>query len=232
MYSRKKMKSALESMMFVWGEPLSAKDAAAVLEADRKEILELFEELKKEYEQEGRGIRLREVNEAFQFVTYADNEMFIEKLCRPVKVKRLSQAALEVLAIIAYKQPVTRAEIDAIRGIKSERVIDGLINRNFVAVCGKSDGIGRPNLYGTTDEFLKAFGFETLKDLPDIGEFREADDSEEILHGQLAMKFDSDDMPDVSPDNCSGMQDDIQDGNPEDISDANPENPSRAIPEE
>ncbi len=231
------MKSALESMMFVWGEPLSAKDAAAVLEADRKEILELFEELKKEYEQEGRGIRLREVNEAFQFVTYVDNEMFIEKLCRPVKVKRLSQAALEVLAIIAYKQPVTRAEIDAIRGIKSERVIDGLMNRNFVAVCGKSDGIGRPNLYGTTDEFLKAFGFETLKDLPDIGEFREADDSEEeILHGQLAMKFDSDDMPDVSPDDCSGLQEDIpvdiQDGDSEDISDANPENPSSAIPEE
>ncbi len=231
------MKSALESMMFVWGEPLSAKDAAAVLEADRKEILELFEELKKEYEQEGRGIRLREVNEAFQFVTYVDNEMFIEKLCRPVKVKRLSQAALEVLAIIAYKQPVTRAEIDAIRGIKSERVIDGLMNRNFVAVCGKSDGIGRPNLYGTTDEFLKAFGFETLKDLPDIGEFREADDSEEeILHGQLAMKFDSDDMPDGTPDNCSGRQEDIpvdiQDGDSEDISDANPENPSSAIPEE
>lgn len=179
MYSNKKMKSALESMMYVWGEPLSVKDAASVLETDRKTARELFRELKKEYEQEGRGIRIRQVNDSFQFVTYEENEDFIEKLCRPVKVKRLSQAALEVLAIIAYRQPVTRAEIDAIRGIKSDRVIDGLMNRSLVEVCGKSEGIGRPNLYGTTDEFLKNFGFETLKDLPEIEGFSEPSFTEE-----------------------------------------------------
>lgn len=179
MYSNKKMKSALESMMYVWGEPLSVKDAASVLETDRKTARELFRELKKEYEQEGRGIRIRQVNDSFQFVTYEENEDYIEKLCRPVKVKRLSQAALEVLAIIAYRQPVTRAEIDAIRGIKSDRVIDGLMNRSLVEVCGKSEGIGRPNLYGTTDEFLKNFGFETLKDLPEIEGFNEPSFTEE-----------------------------------------------------
>lgn len=200
MYSNKKMKSALESMMYIWGEPLSVKDAASVLETDRKTARELFQELKKEYEQEGRGIRIRQVNDSFQFVTYEENESFIEKLCRPVKVKRLSQAALEVLAIIAYRQPVTRAEIDAIRGIKSDRVIDGLMNRRLVEVCGKSEGIGRPNLYGTTDEFLKTFGFETLKDLPEIegvsepsfAEEEEANDEmdDEI---QLEMNFDESD---------------------------------------
>ncbi len=186
--------------MFVWGEPLSSKDAATVLDAERKDIRELFQELKNEYEQEGRGIRIREVNDAYQFVTYVENEMFIEKLCRPVKVKRLSQAALEVLAIIAYKQPVTRGEIDAIRGIKSERVIDGLMNRSLLEVCGKSDGIGRPNLYATTDEFLKAFGFESLKDLPDIGEFDDAmmnnADDETEIHGQLEMHFDEQEVKD------------------------------------
>ena len=198
-YSRKKMKSALESMMFVWGEPLSVNDGATVLETDRKEVRELLRELKNEYEQEGRGIRIREVNDSFQFVTLNDNEQFIEKLCRPVKVKRLSQAALEVLAIIAYRQPVTRGEIDTIRGIKSERVIDGLMNRKMVEVCGKSDGIGRPNLYGTTDEFLKTFGFESLKDLPDIEGFKiksaedeEPDEEEEDYIGQIEMHFDSD----------------------------------------
>lgn len=194
MYSNKKMKSALESMMYVWGEPLSVKDAASVLETERKVVRDLFQELKKEYEQEGRGIRIRQVNDSFQFVTYEENESFIEKLCRPVKVKRLSQAALEVLAIIAYRQPVTRAEIDAIRGIKSDRVIDGLMNRSLVEVCGKSEGIGRPNLYGTTDEFLKAFGFETLKDLPEIEEFSEPsladEDNEEDDEIQLEMEFD------------------------------------------
>lgn len=199
MYSRKKMKSALESMMFVWGEPLSVNDGATVLETDRKEVRELLRELKNEYEQEGRGIRIREVNDSFQFVTFKDNKQFIEKLCRPVKVKRLSQAALEVLAIIAYRQPVTRGEIDTIRGIKSERVIDGLMNRKMVEVCGKSDGIGRPNLYGTTDEFLKTFGFESLKDLPDIEGFKiksaedeESDEEDEDYVGQIEMHFDSD----------------------------------------
>lgn len=194
MYSNKKMKSALESMMYVWGEPLSVKDAASVLDADRKVIRRLFQELKEEYAQEGRGIRIRQVNDSFQFVTYEENESFIEKLCRPVKVKRLSQAALEVLAIIAYRQPVTRAEIDAIRGIKSDRVIDGLINRGLVEVCGKSEGIGRPNLYGTTDAFLKNFGFETLKDLPEIEEFSEPsfadEDDEDEDEIQLEMDFD------------------------------------------
>ena len=147
MYSRKKMKSALESMMFVWGEPLSVNDGATVLETDRKEVRELLRELKNEYEQEGRGIRIREVNDSFQFVTLKDNEQFIEKLCRPVKVKRLSQAALEVLAIIAYRQPVTRGEIDTIRGIKSERVIDGLMNRKI-----EEDYIGQIEMHFDSDE--------------------------------------------------------------------------------
>ena len=122
MYSRKTMKSALESMMFMWGEPLEVKDAAMVLEADKGVIRELMVELMTEYEQEGRGIRIREADDAFGFVTYVENDIFIKKLCTPVRIRRLSQAALEVLAIIAYRQPVTRSEIDSIRGIKSERI--------------------------------------------------------------------------------------------------------------
>ena len=111
----------------------------------------------------GRGIRIREVDGAFQFVTHAENEIFIEKLCTPVKVKKLSQAALEVLAIIAYRQPVTKGEIDSIRGIKSERVIDGLMSKDLVDVAGRSEGVGRPLLYKTTGEFLKKFGFAINK---------------------------------------------------------------------
>ena len=131
MYSKKTMRSALETMMFMWGEPLEVKDAAEVLEADRKEVRELFRELMDEYEQEGRGIRIRETDDAFCFVTLAENDMFVKKLCTPVRVRRLSQAALEVLAIIAYRQPVTRSEIDSIRGIKSDRVIDGLLDKEL-----------------------------------------------------------------------------------------------------
>lgn len=193
MYSRKTMKSALESMMFMWGEPLEVKDAAQVLDADKSEIRELFQELSNEYEAEGRGIRIRQIEDAFGYVTLAENEIHISKLCTPVRVRRLSQAALEVLAIIAYRQPVSRGEIDSIRGIKSERVIDGLIGKELVEVVGRSDGVGRPLLYGTTKEFLKKFGFSSLADLPEVAEFeslrRTGDEAE--LYEQISMDFDN-----------------------------------------
>ena len=190
MYSNKTMKSALETMMFIWGEPLEVKDAAEVLEADKNVIRGLFRELQTEYEQEGRGIRIREVDDAFGFVTLAENDMFLKKLCTPVRVRRLSQAALEVLAIIAYRQPVTRSEIDSIRGIKSERVIDGLIDKGLIEISGRSEGVGRPLIYSTTKEFLKKFGFTSLKDLPEVPEYEEMRrEREEEGYGQLAIDF-------------------------------------------
>ena len=190
MYSNKTMKSALETMMFMWGEPLEVKDAAEVLEAEKAEVRELFRELQAEYEQEGRGIRIREVDDAFGFATLAENDMFLQKLCTPVRVRRLSQAALEVLAIIAYRQPVTRSEIDSIRGIKSERVIDGLIDKGLIEVTGRSEGVGRPLIYATTKEFLKKFGFASLKDLPEVPEYEELRrEREEEGYGQMSIDF-------------------------------------------
>lgn len=168
MASKKSVKSALESMMFTWGEPLPAKTAAEVLNMHGKDAYDCFKELQTEYEEEGRGIRIREVNKAFQFVTLADNSEYIERLCTPVKQKRLSQSALEVLAIVAYKQPVTRSEVEAIRGIKCDRVLESLEKKELIAEVGRSAGIGRPILYGTTDTFLKHFGFTNIKELPDI----------------------------------------------------------------
>ena len=190
MYSNKTMKSALETMMFMWGEPLEVKDAAEVLEADKKDVRDLFRELQAEYEQEGRGIRIREAGDAFGFVTLAENDMFLKKLCTPVRVRRLSQAALEVLAIIASRQPVTRSEIDSIRGIKSERVIDGLIDKGLIEVAGRSEGVGRPLIYATSREFLKKFGFASLKDLPEVPEYEEMRrEREEEGYGQIAIDF-------------------------------------------
>ena len=162
------IKSAFESMLFVWGDLLSAKEASEVFGISEKEAIECFEELALEYRQEGRGIRIRRVGKSFQFITLGDNEEFVRKLCTPVKEKKLSRAALEVLAIIAYKQPVTKGEIDSIRGIKCDRVIEGLSKKGLVKALGRSDAVGRPVLYGTTEEFLKNFGFSSLKELPDI----------------------------------------------------------------
>ena len=201
MYSKKTMKSALETMMFMWGEPLEVKDAAEVLEADKKEVRELFKELMEEYEQEGRGIRIREVDDAFGFVTFVENELFVKKLCTPVRVRRLSQAALEVLAIIAYRQPVTRSEIDSIRGIKSERVIDGLMDKGLIEIRGRSEGVGRPLIYATTKEFLKKFGFASLKDLPEVPEYEEMRrEREDEGYGQMSMDFEAGDADAESED--------------------------------
>ena len=178
MNSKKTIKAAFESMMFVWGQPLDVKAAAEIFNINWKDAYEYFKELQDEYEQEGRGIRIREVNKSFQFVTAEENIEYIERLCTPVKHKRLSQSALEVLAIVAYKQPVTKGEIEAVRGIKCDRVIEGLQKKDLVAEVGRSTAIGRPILYGTTDTFLKNFGFENLKELPDIGNLESLSDVE------------------------------------------------------
>ena len=166
--SSRSTKSALESLLFTWGEPLPAKLAAEAMNITEKEAVDALMELKEEYEQEGRGIRIRRIEKSFQFVTTADNHEYIERLCTPVKRRRLSQSALEVLAIIAYKQPVTKGEIEAIRGIRCDRVLEGLKEKELVEVTGRSDAIGRPMLYGTTDTFLRYFDLEDIKGLPDI----------------------------------------------------------------
>lgn len=170
MTSKKTMKAAFESMMFVWGGPLDVKAAAEIFNINWKEAYDYFVELQEEYSKDERGIRVREVNKSFQFVTARENAEYIERLCTPVKQRKLTQSALEVLAIIAYKQPVTKGEIEAIRGIKCDRIIDGLQKKDLVGEVGRSTGVGRPILYGTTDAFLKHFGFKNLKELPDLEE--------------------------------------------------------------
>lgn len=168
MSSKKTIKSAFESMMFVWGEPLEAKNAGDVFNISGKEAIEIFRELKKEYDDEQRGIRIREIDGSFQFVSNEENYDYLRTICTPVKTKRLSQAALEVLAIVAYKQPVTKSEIDSVRGIKSDRVLEGLANKDLIEEVGRSDSIGRPMLYGTTQTFLRYFDLSNIKDLPEI----------------------------------------------------------------
>ena len=192
MTGNKAIKSAMESMMFTWGEPLEAKMAADVFNITKEEAYECFKELQAEYEQECRGIVIREVNKAFQFVTREENADYVRRLCTPVKAKKLSQSALEVLAIIAYKQPVTKGEMEAIRGIKCDRVVEGLMNKNLIEEVGRSSAIGRPILYGTTDTFLKNFGFTSLKELPDI------EDIESVINDDIEAETSGDEQDPVS----------------------------------
>jgi len=159
-------------MMYIFGEPLDAKAAAAAVGIGKAEAVECFRELAAEYDERKSGIRVRETGGRFGFVTHEENYDYIRAITTPAKERRLSQAALEVLAIIAYKQPVTKSEIDSIRGIKSDRVIEGLALKELVEDRGRSDAIGRPTLYGTTGKFLEYF------DLGDLGELPALDDEE------------------------------------------------------
>ncbi|MCF0150745.1 MAG: SMC-Scp complex subunit ScpB [Firmicutes bacterium] len=160
------IKSALESLLFVWGEPLEARTLAELFQVSPSEMTHMLRSLARDYEERGSGLLIREMDKSFQLCTNPVNDDYITRLCTPVKEKKLTQAALEVLAVVAYKQPVTRSEIESVRGVKSEKVLDGLMDRRLIEEKGRSTKIGRPILYGTTKEFLRLFGFETLNDLP------------------------------------------------------------------
>ena len=220
MSSRKTIKSAIESMMFIWGEPLDVKDIADVFNIDKKEAYECCRELMEEYEQEGRGILIREVNKAFQFTTRPGNLPYIERLCTPTRHRRLSQSALETLAIVAYRQPVTKGEIESIRGIRCDRVMEGLVRKGLVRDVGRSEAVGRPILYGTTDEFLKQFGFETIRELPEIkdieGLLDDETDMPEGLQDSVSMQQISlDDLSSEQPEQTEQPEQSGLDGQPE-----------------
>ena len=162
------IKSAVESLLFVWGDPLDARTLADLFNIPVSDMLHIMRDMMDEYEDRGSGLRIREMDKTFQLCTNPENDDYVQKLCTPGKEKRLSQPAPEVLAVIAYKQPVTKAQIDAVRGIKSDRVLETLIKKDLVEEKGRSPQIGRPVLYGTTRNFLFTFGFESLDELPEL----------------------------------------------------------------
>lgn len=179
-----KMKSAIESMLFVSGEPLPTRELIANLEIENKLVLEIINEMMEEYKKEDRGIRLIEINGGYQLVTKEENSDYIQKLLKKNRKHSLSQASIESLAIIAYKQPITRIDIDEIRGVKSESALQRLVERNLIREVGRLEVPGRPILYGTTDEFLRQFGLKTLKELPslDLYEDKDTEESMEVLN--------------------------------------------------
>ncbi|WP_236932671.1 SMC-Scp complex subunit ScpB [Geosporobacter ferrireducens] len=171
----KEIKSMIEAMLFIWGDPLSAKNIADALNLPTEYIRKCVLELKRDLETEDRGIQIIEINNNFQMCTNSRHFEAIQALCTPAQNKGLTQAALEVLAIIAYKQPITRHEIEAIRGVKSDKAINTLIEKGLIIENGRLEKTGRPILYGTTDNFLKSFGLSSLKELPEVSEFDKLD---------------------------------------------------------
>ncbi|MBU3189173.1 segregation/condensation protein B [Clostridium bowmanii] len=165
--------SIIESLLFVTGDSLKLSVIANILECSNDFTGELLEELTVRYEEEDRGIKIISTNDGYQFVTKSCNSEYVQKLLKTSIRQSLSQASLETLAIVAYKQPITRVEIEEIRGVKSDRAIYTLSEKKLIEESGRKNVPGRPIIYATTDEFLKHFNFYSLDEMPSLEEFND-----------------------------------------------------------
>ncbi|MHC1721158.1 MAG: SMC-Scp complex subunit ScpB [Clostridiaceae bacterium] len=171
--SKDKFYSMIESLLFVSGEPLELNEIARIAGCSAETAKMLLDEMAERYQEPDKGIRLMTLDDSYSLATKPENSSFVEALLGSSFRQSLSQAALETLAIVAYKQPVTRVIIDEIRGVKSERAINSLLEKKIIKECGRLEAPGRPILYSTSEEFLKHFGLGNLKELPGLESFME-----------------------------------------------------------
>jgi segregation and condensation protein B len=164
------LKGIIESLVFASDKPLTPADLARLTRAEAREIRRMLSELREDYA--SRGIHLEEVGGGWQFRSAAANAPFVRELLQAKPVK-LSRAQVETLAIVVYRQPVTRPEIDEVRGVDSGAALKALLDRDLVRIMGRREEAGRPVLYGTSAEFLSFFGLKSLRDLPTLREFTE-----------------------------------------------------------
>lgn len=161
-------KKIIETLLFVSSEPLSSKILGQILSVEPKICQGLIEQLIKEYEQAQKGFHIKSIANEYQMCTRYEFSAWVKKLFGIPKRVKLSNKAMETLAIVAYKQPVARVEIEAIRGVDSSGVIATLLAKNLIRISGRKEVMGRPILYSTTREFLILFGLSALSDLPKL----------------------------------------------------------------
>ena len=160
----------IEAVLFVAGEPVLIEDLAKALEVSQLELTTALDAVASEYDYHRRGIRLNRFGHHVQLATRADYAPYVERLLQPVQKQSLSQKAMETLAVVAYRQPVTKGEVEAVRGMKCDYSIQSLVNKGLIEEVGRKEVIGRPILYGTTDKFLDHFGISSLAELPQLPE--------------------------------------------------------------
>lgn len=166
-----KLKGPLEALLFASGNPLAADKLAKILQIDVLNVVELITEMRDEMKKTQRGLTIVEVAGGYQLCTKAKLAVYVEQLGNAQESK-LTTAAMETLAIVAFRQPVTRQEIEQIRGVNVDKIVGQLVDRRLIKEMGRKDTVGRPILYGTTTEFLQSFGLNKLSELPDISQFK------------------------------------------------------------
>ncbi|WP_226579482.1 SMC-Scp complex subunit ScpB [Halobacillus litoralis] len=172
-------KAITEGLLFASGEEgITKNKLASLLELDKKSVHQLLNEMAEDYKQSHRGLTIMDSQGTLHLTTKPEHASYYRRLLESPGSTRLSQAALETLAIIAYQQPITRIEVDDLRGVKSDRAIQTLANRGLIEEKGRKDAIGRPILYGTTKDFLIYFGLTSIEDLPPLSELKQPEDIE------------------------------------------------------
>ncbi len=166
----KDIRKILEALLFITEQPISMKTLESLFDppVPQDQLLELLNGLALEYEQRGSALEVREIAGGWQLSTRSEFAPWIRQLFKDRLTYRLSSSAMETLSIIAYKQPITRSEVEEIRGVEVTAVLDTLIERKLVRIAGRKETVGRPLLYGTTPDFLRSFGLKRLEDLPSI----------------------------------------------------------------
>jgi segregation and condensation protein B len=166
------VESAVEAVLFASDEPLTAERLAGIIETGAKQVREHIEKLNEKYKTGSHAFKIEQIAGGYQMQTLGSYNHWLKNLLRERDQSKLSPAALETLAIIAYKQPVIRANIESIRGVAAGEMIRGLMDKGLVKIVGRAEVLGRPMMYGTTKKFLEVFGLNSLKDLPKIEELK------------------------------------------------------------
>ncbi|CAM4503013.1 segregation and condensation protein B [Paenibacillus endophyticus] len=181
-----KLKTIIEGLLFMAGdEGLTKRQLADILELDADLASDLVYDLQRDLEREGRGIQIAEVAASYRLTTHLEHAPYFERMAYTPTRSQLSQAALETLSIVAYRQPITRISIEEIRGVKSDRAIQSLVSKDLIEEVGRAEQIGRPILYGTTKSFLDYFGLPSIKELPEPGNV----DIDDALEEQTQLLF-------------------------------------------
>lgn len=170
--SKAEQKQILEAILFTMGEAVEVSRLAAVLEIDEKRTKTLLDEMKQEYDTSNRGMTLMELEDSYQMCTKADLYEYLIKIAKTPRKMVLTDTVLETLSIVAYKQPVTRTEIEKIRGVSCEHAVNKLLEYELIKEVGRLDAPGRPILFGTTEQFLRSFGVKSIEELPEVNQDR------------------------------------------------------------
>ena len=188
------IQAVIEAVLFAAGDAVELEKLADIVDVDKRSLREILKKMMDDYNFERRGVHIIRLEDSYQMCTRGEFHDYIAMLAEPRRKQNLSAAAMEVLAIVAYKQPVTRTSIEHIRGVNCDYIVNRLIEKNLIEEVGRLDAPGRPILFGTTQEFLRCFGIAGLEDLPDFESFGGSEET----GSQIKMEFEQEKMEETS----------------------------------